>query len=155
MLDAGRDPGQSLAMGPLRRNAARWLALAGFALALGQGCTDKSAPEYVADQFVDAYFRRMDQQAARQFTALGATETLDRELDLVRSVRAEGYGPDQAASEVVVRRAAKGTRGDRVRFDYDITIKHDEADERRAADVELAKIQTQWKVVRFDVKPRA
>src|SRR5579859_4021712 len=102
MLDAGRDPGQSLAMGPLRRNAARWLALAGFALALGQGCTDKSAPEYVADQFVDAYFRRMDQQAARQFTALGATETLDRELDLVRSVRAEGYGPDQAASEVVV-----------------------------------------------------
>jgi hypothetical protein len=142
-------------MGPLGGSLARWAGLAGFALVLALGCTDKSAPEYVADQFVDAYFRRMDQQAARQFTALGATEMLDRELDLVRSVRAQGYTPDEAAAEVVVRRTSKGARGDRVRFDYDITIKHEENDEHRAADIELAKIQTIWKVVRVDVKPRA
>jgi hypothetical protein len=129
-----------------------------FALALAflaGGCTDKSAPEYVADQFVDAYFRRMDQQGARQFTALGATEMLDRELDLVRSVRSQGYTPDEAAARVDVRRTARSTRGERVRFDYDITIRHDESEERRSADIELAKIQTLWKVVRVDVKPRA
>jgi hypothetical protein len=142
-------------MGPLRGSLARWVGLTGFALVLGLGCTDKSAPEYVADQFADAYFRRMDQQAARQFTALTATEMLDRELDLVRSVRAQGYTPDEAAAEVIVRRTSKGARGDRVRFDYDITIKHEETDEHRAADIELAKIQTIWKVVRVDVKPRA
>ena len=118
-------------------------------------CTDRAAPEYVADQFVDAYFRRMDQQAARQFTALGATEMLDRELDLVRSVRSQGYTPDEAAAQVVFRRTAKNTRGERVRFDYEITIKHDESEEHRAADVELAKIQAAWKVVRVDVKPRS
>ena len=122
---------------------------------LGSACTDRSAPEYVADQFVDAYFRRMDQQAARQFTALGATEMLDRELDLVRSVRSQGYTPDEAAAQVVCRRTAKSSRGERVRFDYEITIKHDESEEHRAADVELANIQTAWKVVRVDVKPRS
>jgi hypothetical protein len=118
-------------------------------------CTDRGAPEYVADQFVDAYFRRMDQQAARQFTALGATEMLDKELDLVRSVRSQGYTPDEAAAQVVCRRTTRNARGERVRFDYEITIKHEEAEERRAADVELANIQTVWKVVRVDVKPRS
>ena len=127
-----------------------WSALMGPAL----GCTDKATPEYVADQFVEAYFRRMDQQLARQFTALGATEMLDKELDLVRSVRAQGYTPEQAAAEVTVHRATRSTRGERVRFDYDITIKHEESEEHRSADVELAKIQAVWKVVRVDVKPR-
>ena len=118
------------------------------------GCTDKTGPEYIADQFVDAYFRRMDQQGARQFTALGATEMLDRELELVRTVRSQGYTPDEAAAQVVYRRTARGSRGERVRFDYDITIKHDESEEHRAADVELAKIQAVWRVVRVDVKTR-
>jgi hypothetical protein len=126
-----------------------------FALTGSAGCSDRTGPEYVADQFVDAYFHRMDQQGARQFTALGATEMLDRELDLVRSVRADGYTPDQAADQVVCKRTARATRGERVRFDYEITIKHDQAEEHRAADVELAKIQTAWKVVRVDVKPRS
>ncbi len=129
-------------------------ALAALAVALGGACTDKAAPEYVADQFVEAYFRRMDQQAARQFTALGATEMLDRELELTRSVRADGYTPEQAAAEVVYRRTARNTRGERVRFDYDISIKHEDSEEHRAADVELANIQTVWKVVRVDIKTR-
>ena len=133
-----------------------WLGVAALSwLLFSGGCTDKAAPEYVADQFVDAYFRRMDQQGARQFTALGATEMLDKELDLVRSVRAEGYTPDEAAAQVVVRRTARSTRGERVRFDYQITIKHEESEEHRTADIELSKIQTVWKVVRVDVKPKA
>jgi len=162
MLDGAEDPGQSLVMSTHGRGTLPvWLV--GLA-ALGSvglsglstgGCADKGAPEYVADQFVDAYFRRMDQQAARQFTALGATEMLDKELDLVRSVRAQGYTPDEAAAQVVCRRTARGSRGERVRFDYEITIVHDESEEHRAADVELAKIQTTWKVVRVEVKPRA
>src|SRR3954466_13665228 len=101
-----------------------WVALS-WLLAFG-GCTDKGAPEYIADQFVDAYFRRMDQHAARQFTALGATEMLDKELELVRSVRAQGYTAAEASAEVAVRRKSRGTRGERVRFDYDIDIHRDE-----------------------------
>jgi hypothetical protein len=115
-------------------------------------CAKKSGPEYVADQFVDAYFRRMDQQAARQFTALGATEMLDKELELVRSVRAQGYTPEEAAANVVIRRRARTMRGERVRFDYDIDIRREESEEHRAADVELSNIQDAWKVVRIDVK---
>jgi hypothetical protein len=134
--------------------APAWLGLAALAGLAAGGCTDKAAPEYVADQFVDAYFRRMDQQGARQFTALGATEMLDKELDLVRSVRAQGYTPEEAAAQVVVRRTSRSTRGERVRFDYEITIKHEESDEHRAADIELSKIQAAWKVVRVDVKPK-
>jgi hypothetical protein len=134
--------------------APAWLGLAALAGALAGACTDKAAPEYVADQFVDAYFRRMDQQGARQFTALSATEMLDKELDLVRSVRAQGYTPDEAAAQVAVHRASRSTRGERVRFDYEITIKHEESEEHRTADIELSKIQAVWKVVRFDVKPQ-
>jgi|SRR5882724_11090842 len=142
-----------------RSRLARYLGagstVAALVVALGiLGCTDKTGPEYVADQFVDAYFRRMDQQAARQFTALGATEMLDRELELVRTVRSQGYTPDEAAAQVAYRRNARGTRGERVRFDYEITIKHDESEEHREADVELAKIQAVWRVVRVDVKSR-
>jgi hypothetical protein len=133
----------------------RGIVAAGFASLLVVGCADKAAPEYVADQFADAYFRRMDQRAARQFTALGATEMLDRELDLVSSVRSQGYTPDQAAAEVVCGRKSRSTRGDRVRFDYDIAIRHEDSDEHRSADVELAKIQTAWRVVRVEVKPRS
>jgi hypothetical protein len=121
-------------------------------MVVGLACTDKGAPEYVADQFVDAYFRRMDQQAALQFTALGATEMLDRELDLTRAVRGQGYTQDEASGQVVYRRKSRATRGERVRFDYEIDIKRDDSEEHRAADVELAKIQSAWKVVRVDVK---
>jgi hypothetical protein len=124
------------------------LLLAGFS----GGCDDKGAPEYVADQFVDAYFRRMDQQAARQFTALGATEMLDRELELTRAVRGQGYTQEEASGQVACRRKDRATRGERVRFAYDIDIKRDDSEEHRAADVELAKIQAAWKVVRVEVK---
>jgi hypothetical protein len=122
---------------------------------LSIGCDDKTRPEYVADQFVEAYFRRMDQQTARQFTALGATDMLDRELELTRSVRAEGYSVAEAAAEVVCRRRGRSMRGERVRFDYDVAIKHDDSEEHRTADVELASIQSAWKVVRVDVTARA
>jgi hypothetical protein len=123
-------------------------------LVIAAACADKAAPEYVADQFVAAYFQRMDQKEARQFTALGATDMLERELELTRGVRADGYSAQEAAAEVKCRRRGRSLRGERVRFDYDIAIRHEESEEHRTADVELANIQSAWKVVRVDVKAR-
>ena len=117
-------------------------------------CKDEGAPEYVADEFVEAYFRRMDQRGARQFTAFGATEMLDRELELTRDVREQGYLPQEASAKVNWKRTARSTRGERVRFDYDIDIRRDDAEDHRLADVELAKVQSGWKVVRVAVRPR-
>ncbi|HEY3592782.1 MAG TPA: hypothetical protein VGL13_02870 [Polyangiaceae bacterium] len=132
-----------------------WVAaMATAGLFAAAGCTDKRAPENIADQFVAAYFQRMDQREARQFTALGATDMLDRELELTRSIRADGYSAMDAAGEVSCRRRGRSLRGERVRFDYDIAIRHDETEEHRTADVELANIQSAWKVVRVDVKAR-
>jgi hypothetical protein len=117
-------------------------------------CKDQGTPEYVADQFVEAYFQRMDQQAARQFTAFGATEMLDRELELTRGVREQGYLPAEAAAQVNWRRTGRSTRGERVRFDYEIDIRRDDSDDHRLADIELAKLQAGWKVVRVAIQPR-
>jgi hypothetical protein len=126
------------------------------------GCADKTAPEYIADQFVAAYFERMDQKEAGKFTALGATDMLERELELTRGIRADGYSAQDAAAEVRCRRRGRSLRGERVRFDYDIAIKRDGSEDHRTADVELANLQPDgrtpsahgwgWKVVRVDVK---
>jgi hypothetical protein len=135
----------------------RALAPAVLALLLGFllfACKDQGAPEYIADQFVEAYFQHMDQQAARQFTAFGATEMLDRELELTRSVREQGYLPAEASAQVNWRRTGRSTRGERVRFDYDIDIRREESEEHRLADIELAKVQAGWKVVRVAVQSR-
>ena len=141
---------------PFRRVVAfrRFAALSalGWTLLAASACQDKDAPEYVADQFVDAYFRRMDQLGARTYTALGATEMLDRELELARGVREQGYLPSEASAQISCRRTARSLRGERVRFDYDIDIRRDESEDRRTADVELAKIQSGWKVVRVEVR---
>src|SRR4051812_29787410 len=117
-------------------------------------CKDQRAPEYVADEFVEAYFRRMDQQGARQFTAFGATEMLDRELELTRSVREQGYLPSEAAAQVNWKRTGRSARSERVRFDYTIDIRREGSEDHRTADVELAKVQSGWKVVRVAVQQR-
>jgi hypothetical protein len=118
------------------------------------GCKDQAAPEYVADEFVEAYFRRVDQRAARQFTAFGATEMLEREIELTRDVRAQGYLPAEAAAKVDWKRTGRSTRGERVRFEYDIDIRREDSEDHRLADVELAKVQSGWKVVRVGVTSR-
>jgi hypothetical protein len=130
------------------------LVIAALSLLFFSACKDQGAPEYVADEFVEAYFRRMDQQGARQFTAFGATEMLDRELELTRGVREQGYLPAEAAAQVNWRRTGRSTRGERVRFDYDIDIRREGAEDHRLADIELAKVQSGWKVVRVGVRSR-
>jgi hypothetical protein len=117
-------------------------------------CKDHGAPEYVADEFVEAYFSRMDQRAAREYTAFGATEMLDRELELTRGIREQGYSPAEAAAKVTWRRTGRSMRGERVRFDYEIDIRRDDSEDHRLADVELAKIQSGWKVVRLGVRSK-
>jgi hypothetical protein len=135
-----------------RRRLARWAVALGFLWVAS--CKDQGAPEYVADEFVEAYFRRMDQKAAREFTAFGATEMLDRELELTRGIREQGYLPAEAAAQVNWRRTGRSTRGERIRFDYEIDIRREGSDDHRVADVELAKVQSGWKVVRVAIQPR-
>jgi hypothetical protein len=133
---------------------ARAVVMVALTLGILSACKDQSAPEYVADKFVEAYFQHMDQQAARQFTAFGATEMLDRELELTRGVREQGYLPAEAAAQVNWRRTGRSARGERVRFDYEIDIRREGAEDHRLADIELAKVQEGWKVVRVAIQPR-
>jgi hypothetical protein len=125
-------------------------------LALGSaGCRKADTPEAVADAFAEAYFRRMDQEKAKEYTALGASAMLDKELRDVSQIRKEGYNPSQARSEVQVERGEPTQREQRIRFPYRITIKAESVEPSLSdADVELAQIHGAWKVVRVGLKQR-
>jgi hypothetical protein len=119
------------------------------------GCTKQGAPEQVADAFVDAYFRRADQEKAKEYTALGATEMLETELTAVAQLRKDGYTPSEAGGgDVRVHRGESIKREQRIRFPYEIVVKNEGAETVRDADVELANIAGAWKVVRVGLKPR-
>ena len=118
------------------------------------GCAKQGAPEQVADAFADAYFRRADQEKAKEYTALGATEMMDEELRGVAQIRKDGYTPAEAGVEVTVRRGEATRREQRVRVPYEIVVKAEGAETVRDADVELASIRGAWKVVRVGLKPR-
>ncbi|MEO7330163.1 MAG: hypothetical protein ABI193_16430, partial [Minicystis sp.] len=113
-------------------------------------CTKAGAPEQVADSFADAYFRKIDQEKAKEYTALGATEMLDAELRSVADVRKGGYTPQEAASDdVTLKRGEPIQRDQRLRFPYEVVLRSREGTETvREADIELAQIQGAWKVVR-------
>ncbi len=106
----------------------------------------------MADAFVDAYFRQMDQQRAKDFTALGATHMLDAELASVAEIRKEGYTPSSVS--VVVHRGTSTPRDQRIRVLYEIEIEADGAKQVRDADIELTRIDNNWKVVRVGVAQR-
>jgi hypothetical protein len=119
------------------------------------GCAKPGGPEAVADAFADAYFRRADQEKAKEYTAFGATEMLEKELKEVAQIRRDGYTPTEARSaEVNVRRGDAKKRDERIRFPYEIKVKSDGAETVRDADVELAQVRGAWKVVRVDMKQR-
>lgn len=141
-----------------RGRAARAVAVA-LALALGSlalaGCGKRqveNTPEGVADAFVDAYFRQMDQQRAKEFTALGATRMLETELKEVQEVRKDGYSPGSVG--VSVRRGEPSPREQRVRIPYEIEVQTEDGKRTSDADVELTKIDGAWKVVRVGVTAR-
>jgi hypothetical protein len=140
---------------PSARTGLRGVLLA-FSLtaALLAGCKKgpDNTPEGVADSFVDAYFRRMDQERAKQFTALGATRMLDEELKSVQEVRKDGYEP--ASVGVNARRGEPQPRDERIRIPYEIEIQTEHGKELRDADIELTRIDGQWKVVRIGVRQR-
>ncbi len=120
-------------------------------LALATGACakpDASGPEAVADAFCDAYFVHADQHKAKQFSAFGASKMLDREIGDVKPLRDAGYTPSEASLEVSAVRGARSARDERVRFDYTIRVGDSAA---KHADVELAKVQGDWKVVRVAV----
>ena len=130
--------------------------IAAFALtvALG-GCKKKDGAEQVADAFAEAYFQRADQEKAKEYTALGATQMLNDELREVEKLRKEGYTPSDAALDIRVNRGSSTTREQRIRFPYEVTVRSEGVETVRDADVELAQIQGAWKVVRVGVKQRA
>jgi hypothetical protein len=119
------------------------------------GCSKQGAPEQVADAFVEAYFRHADQEKAKEYTALGATEMMEEELRGVAQIRKDGYTPDEAAvGQVTVRRGEPTRREERIRVPYEIVVKAEGGETVRDADVELANIRGAWKVVRVGLKPR-
>jgi hypothetical protein len=113
------------------------------------GCRDKTGSDYVADQFADAYFRRMDQDAALHYTALGATEMLDKELRDTKAIRESGYTPAAAAAAgVTYTRGLAVPRDKRVGYHYVITVQNPDSEPaKHEADVELSQIAGGWKVV--------
>jgi hypothetical protein len=118
-------------------------------------CAKEGAPEQVADAFVDAYFRHADQEKAKEFTALGVTEMLDKELREVAQLRKEGYTPEAAGGgDVDIHRGQASRRDERVRLPYVVTVKNGGTETVRDADVELASIHGVWKVVRLGLKQR-
>ncbi len=117
------------------------------------GCAKRGAPEEVADAFVDAYFMRADQEKAKEYTALGATEMLEKELKEVAQLRRDGYTPNEAGGgDVKVHRGESSPRDQRIRFPYEIVVRSEGKETIRAADVELANIRGAWKVVRVGLK---
>jgi hypothetical protein len=138
------------------RRRALLVAAAGLGIAGLLGACKRTAPgspEAVADAFCDAYFRLADQNKAKEFTALGASRMLDREIRDVQALRAEGYTPSQARIEVSVTRGARSSRDERVRFDYTVRFRSHDGVGEKHADVELAKLEGQWKVVRVGLDP--
>ncbi|MFO0762964.1 MAG: hypothetical protein U0359_41395 [Byssovorax sp.] len=125
-------------------------------LVLAAGCSNPGSPERVADGFADAYFRQIDQEKAKEFTALGATEMLEAELKAVAEVRKGGYSAAEAADqEVTLRRGEPTHRDQRLRYPYEVVLRsRDGVETVREADVELAQIQGAWKVVRLGVHAR-
>lgn len=122
---------------------------------LGCDRPKEGSPEAVADAFVEAYFRRADQAAAKQFTALGASEMLDKEIAEVAKVRGDGYTPAEASIDVAVERNSRSMRGKRVRFDYTLKFKDLQGEVVKHADVELAELDGSWKVVRIGLANKA
>jgi hypothetical protein len=118
------------------------------------GCSERGSPEQVADAFAEAYFRQMDQEKAKEYTALGATAMLEKELHDVAQIRKEGYTPAEAAGSVLVRRGEPVQRDQRLRFPYEVVIRSDGEETIRDADVELTKIGGEWKVVRVGLASR-
>lgn len=129
------------------------IAAVALTVALG-GCKKKDGAEQVADAFAEAYFQRADQEKAKEYTALGATQMLNDELREVDKIRKDGYTPSQAALDIRVNRGTSTTREQRIRFPYEVIVRFEGVETVRDADVELTQIQGAWKVVRVGVKQR-
>jgi hypothetical protein len=124
-------------------------------LALLAACAKKGSPEAVADAFVDAYFLHMDQERAKEYTALGATEMMDKELKDVAQIRKDGYAAADAAPDMTLKRGTSTPRDQRVRIPYEIHVRgNDAAEVVRDADIELTQIDGAWKVVRVGLVQR-
>ena len=134
----------------------RRLAVPLLAVVLAASACAKKAdgPVEVADAFADAYFRRADQEKAKEYTALGASTMLEDEIGRVSQLRKDGYGPAEAGGQVTLKRGEPVPRDQRVRVPYEVTVQVDSTQTIRDADVELTQIGGVWKVVRIGLRSR-
>ena len=89
-------------------------------------------------------------RGALQFTALGATEMLDRELELTKSVRGQGYTPGGGLGPGRLPPQVPGDARRASRFDYDIDIKREEAKSTARPTSSSPRSKQLWKVVRVE-----
>ena len=137
----------------MRDRAARLLSILLLSLAvMACGRAEAGSPEAVADAFSNAYFRLADQEAAKRYTAFGATKMLDKELADVRAVRKDGFSAGESKLQVSLERGARSERGHRVRFQY--TLSYQDGAMIKYADVELSKVHGDWKVVRVGLSDK-
>ena len=128
-----------------------WL-LAVLLVACGGGA--KAGPEGAAERFLELYFVKIDQLAAREVTSGPAREMIEQELAEVAGVRAEGYGPDQSArSRITYERAWVGPVVDgSARFIYDITIDVSGDTQHRHVLLTVRDDAGTWKVATYTMK---
>jgi len=118
------------------------------AIVLLSACKPGTGSDQVADRFADAYFRRFDQEAALAYTALGATEMLDKELAETKAIRESGYTQAEAAASVTFTRGPATKRDARVDYRYVVVARAEDGPPlTHEADIELAQLGGAWKVV--------
>lgn len=134
-----------------------WMLVAALLMACGGGGGKKSGAEGAAEQFLDLYFVRIDQLAARDVTVGPARETIEQELAETASLRADGYGPDQAGrARILYEKAWTGPVVDgSARLIYDLRIDHpgsSEDPQHRHVLLTVREDKGTWKVATFTLK---
>lgn len=127
----------------------RWISVTIVLPLMLAGCSSANTAEGVAERFVEAYYVRIDQVQALDFTAALAREKLQRELQLVAQAR-RGGSVEQARPKIEYTRAQIRLEGPRVFFIYDLTIKptHVSPMLKRVL-ITTEQLEEHWKVINF------
>ncbi len=113
------------------------------------GCSRGSTPEGVAEQFVEAYYVRIDQIQALEFAAALAREKLQQELQLVAQAR-RGGSVEQARPKIKYTRSDTRSEGRQVFFIYELTIQPAQFSPiLKQVLITTEQLDEQWKVINF------
>ena len=113
------------------------------------GCSSGNSPEGVADQFMQAYYIRIDQAQALAYSAALAREKLQQELQLVGRAR-RGGGVAQARPHMQYTHVRTQPEGRHVFLIYDLTIQPAHVPPMlKQVLITTTRIEEQWKVINF------